>query len=384
MKIVDMKCHVIEIPFSKEFRVAHSKKPIRSFQEYLVEIFTDEGIIGIGACGFYQFIPNWGNYIETSVKPFLVKEIVDPCSIEEFVTHFRVKPFGTNLSPRPCCVEMALWDIVGKKANLPIYKLLGGSNNIIKAYASVLEPYPLLSVEEWVKFIKDLYNEGFKAVKLHIGAQWEDPQNILNVVKAIRDEVDHKIEIMIDVMQAWLPHPYDFNAALKLARGLEKYGVTWLEEPLPHFNNPELCARLCNSVDIEIAGGGAMFGWPCYKNLLEKNALDIVQPDVQFAGGISEVRKIAFLAEVYGRRCIPHCFSSGITLAATLQVCSLINSLYIEYPYHPPYITPEVRDAMLKRPITIDENGNVKVPEGPGLGIELKESWKKYLYKQDV
>lgn len=379
MKIVGMNCHAIELPFSKEFRMAHSSKPWSSFQEYLVEIFTDEGITGIGACWFYQFLPNWNRYLEESVRPFLLEEIVDPCSIEEFVTQFRVKPFGIHISPRPSCVELALWDIVGKKANLPIYKLLGGTEDKIKAYASVLEPYPLLTVQEWVKFVKGIYSEGFKAIKLHIGAQWDDPQNILDVVMAIRDEIGNTIEIMVDVMQAWLPRPYDFPTAIKLARGLEKYGVLWLEEPLPHFNNPELSARLCRAVDIEIAGGGAMFGWPSYKTLLEKGALDIVQPDVQFAGGISEVQRVAFLAEVYGRRCIPHFFGAGIALAATLHACSLINSPYIEYPYHPPYITPEVRDVMLEKPIRIDENGYVEVPQEPGLGIRLKDSWKDYL-----
>ncbi|NOY16484.1 MAG: mandelate racemase/muconate lactonizing enzyme family protein [Gammaproteobacteria bacterium] len=381
MKIINMKCHVVEIPLSKEFRVAHSNAPLRSFPEYLVEVDTDEGISGVGSCGFYQLLPNWDKYLETCVKPFLLEEISDPCSIEKFVNHYRVKPFGVDISPRPSCVELALWDIIGKKANLPIYKLLGGTKNKIKAYASVLEPYPLLTVKEWVKFVRDIYSEGFKAVKLHIGAQYPDPKNILDVVKAIRDDLGNNIEIMVDVMQAWLTQPYDFPAVLKLARGLEDYGVTWLEEPLPHINNPDLSARLCNVTDIEIAGGGAMFGWPAYKNLLERDALDIVQPDVQFAGGISEVRRIAFLAEVYGKRCIPHFFGSGIALAATLHVCSLIDSPYIEYPYHPPYITPESRDAMLQAPIKIDKNGYVDVPEGPGLGIKLKDSWKSYLCK---
>ena len=381
MKIVDMKCHLIEIPFSTEFMPAHMTKPMNSFQEYLVEIFTDEGITGIGVCFYFQFLPNWETYIETSVKRFLLEEIVDPCCIDKFVTNFRVKPPNSGISPRPVFVEMALWDIIGKKANLPIYKLLGGNKNKIKAYVSVLEEYPLFTVKQWVKFVKDIYNEGFKAVKLHIGARWDDPQNILDVVKAIRDELGNKIEIMVDVIQAWVPNPYDFPTALKLARGLEKYDVLWLEEPLPHCNNLELSARLSQSVDIEIAGGGGMFGWPAFKNVLEKGALDIVQPDVQYAGGISEIRKIAFLAEIYGKRCIPHFFGSGIGLAASLHICSLINSPYIEYPYHPPYITPEIRDVMLEEPINIDEKGCVNVPEEPGLGIKLNGSWTNYLRK---
>ncbi|MBW2120988.1 MAG: mandelate racemase/muconate lactonizing enzyme family protein, partial [Deltaproteobacteria bacterium] len=353
MRIVDIRCHVIELPFSQEFQAAHSTTPMRSFQEYLVEVLTDEGITGIGSSWFYRLIPNWQRYLEESVKPFLLEEIRDPCSIEEFVTHFRVMPFGIESSPRPSCIELALWDIVGKRAQLPVYRLLGGKRNKVKAYASVLEPYPPFSTDQWVDFVKRIHEEGFKAIKLHIGARYDDPKSILDVVEAIRAELGDTIEIMIDVMQAWLPRGYDFASALELARGLEKYEVRWLEEPLPHSNNPALSARLCDAVDIEIAGGGAMFGWPAYRNLLASGALDIVQPDVQFAGGISEVRKIAFLAEIYGRRCIPHFFGTGLALAATLHACSLIDSPYVEYPYHPPYITPEIRDAILDDPIRI-------------------------------
>jgi L-alanine-DL-glutamate epimerase-like enolase superfamily enzyme len=355
---------------------------MKCFHAYLVEIFTDEGITGIGESWFYAGVTHWEKYLETYVKPFLLQEIVDPCHIEKFVSHFRVKPPGAAISPRPGCIEMALWDIVGKKAGLPVYKLLGGDNNKIKAYASTLEEYPLYTVGKWVKFVRGIYDGGFKAVKLHIGGIGEDPQKyILDVVKGIRDDLGDQIEIMVDAMQAWVPRPYTFRSALKLARGLEEHNATWLEEPLPNLNNPDLSARLCDTADIEIAGGGSLFGWPAYKSLLERGALDIVQPDVAFVGGISEVQKIALLAEAYGRRCIPHFFALGIGMAATLHACSVVRSPYVECPHHPPYITDEITNALLEEPIKIDKEGYIHVPEGPGLGVALKESWKNYLVK---
>jgi L-alanine-DL-glutamate epimerase-like enolase superfamily enzyme len=271
---------------------------------------------------------------------------------------------------------MALWDAIGKKANLPVYKLLGSFQDRVKAYASVLEEYPLWKAEKWVKFVERLFSEGFKAAKLHIGWMWPDVNDVLNVVRLIRKTVGYDLDLMVDAMQAWVPQPlYDLQATLKYARGLEKYEVLWLEEPLPHFNNLDLSAELCDSVDIPIAGGGAMFGFHTYKTVLEKNALDIVQPDVMHAGGISEVRRIAFLAETYGKLCIPHFWGPGIALAATLQVIGSTNIPWVEYCYHPPAFGFEVRDAMLREPITIDKNGYVEVPKKPGIGIELNEEF---------
>ena len=374
MKITDVKAYYLEIPFDKPFRVATSPKVARKSEAFvLVKVFTDEGIVGIGAQR--TPFPAWTKYIESSVRAFLLNEIVDPFYTEKFAIYYRSLALGTGVSPRPCCVEMALWDIVGKAAGQPVFKLLGAQQDRVKAYASVLEPYP-----QSLEFTKSLFDEGYRAIKLQIGWMWRDPKKVLEVIRAIRDELGYELEIMVDAMQSWEAAPlYDFRTALKYARGLEEYDVVWLEEPLPHFNNPDLSARLCAAVDIQIAGGGAMFGFHTYKTILEKGVLDIVQPDVQYAGGILEVKKIALLAEAYGKSCIPHYFGNGIGLAATLQVIGSTNIPYVEYPYHPPAWTVEFRDAVLKEPIRIDKDGYVKIPEKPGLGIELNEEVvKKY------
>jgi D-galactarolactone cycloisomerase len=162
---------------------------------------------------------------------------------------------------------------------------------------------------------------------------------------------------------------------LAYARGLEKYEVLWLEEPLPHFNNLDLGAKLCHAVDIPIAGGGALFGYHTYKTVMEKNALDIVQPDVMHAGGILEVRRIAFLAESYGKLCVPHFWGTGVGLAATLQVIGSTNIPWVEYCYHPPAFDYCSRDAMLTEPIKIDKDGYVEIPKKPGLGVELNDKF---------
>jgi len=187
---------------------------------------------------------------------------------------------------------------------------------------------------------------------------------------------------MVDVVKAWRETPfYNLRTAIKFAKGLEKYDIAWLEEPLPHFNNPDLCAQLCKATTTPIAGGGGMYGIHTYKTVLEKGALDIVEPAVMRTG-LSEVRRIALLAELYGRECVPQFNGVGIGMAATLQVIGSTNIPWLEYPYHPPALTPEVRDCMLKEPLKIDKNGFIKVPIKPGLGIDLDEEIvEKYTLK---
>jgi len=218
MKITDMQVHKVELPLTKEFQTMHSKKPLKSFQEYLVKVYTDEGIAGIGSCWLQKFIPDWEKYLNSNVKPFLLNKTVDQSFIEQFTNHFHIKHFNVDLLHPPGCVEMALWDIIGKKEKLPIYKLHDGTNNKIKAYASILEPSPSLNIGQWVKLVNDIYEDGFKAVKIHIGTKCDNPKYILDVVKAIRNELGNNIEIMVDVMQAWVSNHYDFSMALQLAR----------------------------------------------------------------------------------------------------------------------------------------------------------------------
>jgi L-alanine-DL-glutamate epimerase-like enolase superfamily enzyme len=381
MKITDLKSNYYEVPLSKPFRTATSPGRISEKMGFtLVKIFTDEDIVGIGVQDVR--FPEWSTYLEKNYKPFLLNNIVEPYYVEKFARYLRFQG-PQSLAPRPCAIEIALWDIIGKKAKLPLYKLFGAYQDKVKAYASVLEPYPLWDPKQWTTFTEQLVNEGFKGIKLHIGAMWPDPDNIIEVVKEIRGSLGYGFDIMIDAMQAWVDNSiYDLHSSIKYANGLEKYECAWLEEPLNHFYNPDLSAQLCKIVDMPIAGGGAMFGLQHYKTVLEKGALDIVQPDVMHAGGLLEVRRIAQLAESMGRLCIPHYFGVGIGLAATLQVIGSLNVPWVEYPYHPPSHDLEARDRMITEPIKIDKNGYVEIPNKPGIGVELKEDvLDKYFVK---
>lgn len=365
MKITDLKILYLAIP-TDEFGL-----PNRTQELFLAKVFTDEGIIGAGGqngmtfnkMGHKLWGKSWGKFMEELVKKYLVNEIVEPYNIGKFVRYFRTHPMTTYISPRPNCVEMALWDIVGKKAGLPVHRLLGACQEKVKAYAS------LFAGAFDTKAVEKALETGFKAVK----ASCHNPNIQTNIenIKGLRDQVGNDIDIMVDAEQAWQPYPhFNLRQAIKLARGFEKYDVAWLEEPLPHLNNPDLSAQLCDAVDIPIAGGAQIYGIHLYKHVLEKGALDIVQPDVMFCGGILEFKNIANLAERFGRLCYPHFWGPGIGLAATLQVLGATDIPWVEYPYA---LHPEARDCMLRKPLKIDKEGYIEIPKEPGLSFELND-----------
>jgi len=169
MKITDLKISYLEVPLAEPIKTATAKAlnwlTRKKISFSLVKIFTDEGFVGIGAQDVH--FPEWGKFIERTMKPILINKIVEPFYIEKLARMLRAQS-PNGVSPRPNLIEMALWDIVGKKAGLPIYKMLGAYQDKVRAMASVLEPYPLWGPEEWTKFFAELLDDGFKGMKLHI------------------------------------------------------------------------------------------------------------------------------------------------------------------------------------------------------------------------
>lgn len=394
MKIIDLECRLVSMPLNKPLKKANLEKcgdvVDETFSFIYSKVTTDEGFIGYGAQTIYNppsMAAGWTRYANQVLKSILIEKIKDPFYVNKFIETYTEKSQGTQIIPLPSSVEISLWDIIGKIAEQPLYKLFGATKDKIKAYASLWEPYPLLTPIEWGRFVEEVCSVGFKAVKLHIGSQWScsEWKKIVESVEGIKNIVGDRIEIMIDVMKGWgSPFKFSLNDSIKLANALDELNVFFLEEPLQNLNNLDLSAQLCKKVNIAIAGGGAVCRWQSFKNILEKGALDIIQPDIMFAGGIAEVRKISFLAKSYGKTCIPHFWGPGLAMAAALQLEGSIDSEYIEYNYHPPSIIPETRDAMLSSPICVEKDGYVKIPEGPGLGIEVNEEIiEKYTIEKD-
>lgn len=269
-------------------------------------------------------------------------------------------------------LDVALWDIAGKAAGLPLYRLFGADKEKVHAYASFGE---LRSPGAWAEAAVAAREAGFRAMKVRI--RHETIAEDVAVVRAVRETVGDSMAIMADANQGWRIEGFqktpwwDLNRAKKTAKALEETDLTWLEEPLDQWDARGYAA-LRQSTTTPIAGGEMLPDLGPFALMIEAGAYDIVQPDTSFCGGISIARKVATLAEAAGLLFAPHTWTNGLGLAANLHVlASAPSSTWLEFPWDPPGWTPTVRDAMLSAPIEIDSDGCVALPDSPGLGVEL-------------
>lgn len=368
MRITEVKVRLFEYPMPHPFHPTWQPVPTTSARIHLVEVHTDEGIVGIGSGG----VPvRW----DVAVL-FLIGQ--DPFALEQHLANLRSLAFFVG---RPWPLEVALWDIIGKVTGQPIYRLLGGGVDRLKAYASTGE---LRSPEERVKAVQQMVAEGFRAVKLRFHSpDWRDD---IRVLEAVRKAVGDKIDIMVDANWGWRiapdrqPHRWDLKTAIAAAREMERLGVYWLEEPLDAYDYDGLAELRSRLSTLRIAGGELNRGPEEIRIYLEKGCLDVYQPDCTFIGGISAARKIAAMVEAAGKVFTPHTWTNGIGLVANLHVAAASERVpYIEFPYDPPNWTPEARDFIFAEPIRVDPEGYVRLPQRPGLGIELdQEKLKRY------
>lgn len=331
----------------------------------IYRITTDDGVEGIGA-GLAVFEEARG-YLPVLRAYLGGREVT---SVEDILKTLRTS--AQVLGYRPWHIELALWDIIGKTAGLPVYKLLGGARDRLTAYASTGE---LKSPQRHVETCQQLRELGFGAVKLRV----RHPTLAEDVacIEAVREELGDDLTLMVDANQGWRVHglgPYpewDLKRAAQFARECEDLDVYWLEEPLYHHDY-EGYATLRGQTDVRIAGGEMLAELHPFRELLQRGGLDIVQPDATLSGGILTSRKIAVLAETFGVEYAPHTWTNGVGLAANLHCMGAApNTSFCEYPFEPGSWIPEARDAMLTETLEVDRDGTIAVPREPGLGISI-------------
>lgn len=365
MKIVDVVANNLRIPYPGEVRPAWQPGLVVSSHNFtLVRIVTDEGIVGIGGTSGHL-----AGVIAAQVKPYLVGE--DPFATERLARVYRSASSGI------WCVDMALWDIIGKAARLPLYQLWGHYRDTIPAYASAVE---MGTPADRAALALHYQGLGFKAVKLRLHS--EKMTDDLAIVDACLKATQGGVDFIVDANQATsLPCPepgvrWDYQRALRTARELEARGVLWLEEPLSRYDFDNLI-RLREATEIEIAGGEKNQGLHEFRWLIERGVYDIIQPDCAMSEGVSQLRKVAALAEMYKRHFVPHHSMSGIGLAAVIHLaCTFPGKTWLELMYEPTTRTVESYQQLggiLESRIWIDADGAVAAPEGPGLGVVLNE-----------
>lgn len=365
MKIVDVIATNLKIPYSGEVRPAWQPGLAVTFHDFtLVRILTEEGVMGIGGTSGHC-----ANVISNQVKPYLLRE--DVFSTEKLARVYR------NAGSGIWCIDMALWDIIGKVANLPLYRLWGYYRNKVMAYASTVE---MGTPEDRAELAIHYQECGFKAMKLRLHN--DEISDDLDIMDACIKATKGKMQFMVDANQATnLPSPeqgvvWDFQRALRMAKELEARGVLWLEEPLSRYDFDNLI-RLRETALIPIAGGEKNQGLHEFRWLIERGVYDIIQPDCAMSEGASQIRKIAGMAEMYKRQLVPHHSMSGIGLAAVLHLtCTLSCPTWLELMYEPKTRTIDAFQRLggiLESKIWIDNDGYVLTSEDPGLGVHLNE-----------
>ena len=338
----------------------YPQKPLRdglaripSRDVFLLKIETDEEIYGIGEGFALGCLDSVAAYTLECLAPLLIGS--NPLEITRlwnriYQQTFRFGKRGIGIAALSA-VDIALWDILGKKAGLPVCSLLGKAHDCIYPYASAGYYAPGKTIEDLRKEAAGYKAQGFRMMKMKVGGA--QPGEDMERVAAVREVLGTDVKLAVDANNSW-----DYETALKMARFFETQDVYFLEEPL---------SSDFWEVDIQIAGYETELTLHGLKPFIVHNGVDIVQTDVIWTGGISEARRIAMLAEAWGKMTVMHFSASMVSLAANLQLAlSMNSSKYIEYTLD----ENPLRDRLSKAPVLM-KDGVVKVPDLPGIGVDL-------------
>lgn len=265
-------------------------------------------------------------------------------------------------------VEVAVWDLLGRARGEPLWRLLGGESDRILAYASSGE---LVDVDERVARCRALRDSGIRAVKLRLHST--DWRLDLPVIEAVRKAVP-ELEVMVDANQGWrmpgdLTPRWELATAREFAHELVRLGVYWLEEPLP-TSDVDGYAALTRESAIRVAAGEMVRSEAEARALLVRGGVEVLQPDVVLAGGLTGARRVAGLASEHGGTWSPHTWSNGYGLLANLHAALALSTCpYLEVPSDPPAWSAERRDWLLPVTLEIAQDGTIGAPSGPGLGV---------------
>ncbi len=365
MKIRDIKTYILDAALAEPF--AYSQAWYERRGACLVEIIGEDGNSGWGeAFGPARLTAPIVDYY----KSLLIGE--DALATERHwqAMYNRLRDHGQKglAIEALSAVDMALWDLKGRHLGVSVHRLLGGPlRDKVEAYATGFyrkrggDPIAYLVDEAHERLA-----QGFTGIKLKLGFGMTDD---LRLCHAVRRAVGDGPAIMIDAN-----HAYDATGAIALGRRIEELNIAWFEEPVP----PEDLAgyrEVKAALTIPIAGGEAEFTRWGFRSLITERLVDILQPDIAAAGGISETKKIADMANAFGVRVNPHVWGTGVALAASLQLIAAL-------PHNPPGLHPieplldfdqsehPIRMAVIREPI-VQREGWVAIPDRPGLGIEI-------------
>ncbi|MBR4444750.1 MAG: mandelate racemase/muconate lactonizing enzyme family protein [Solobacterium sp.] len=348
---------------------------LRFAKHYLfVEIDTDEGITGLGEAGNWGFLSSTADAI-MKFKPYLIDK--DPFNAEDiFQNLYRAVYFrGSVIMSALSAIDIALWDIKGKKLGVPVYQLLGGkTRDKIRVYASVMSKTDDLN--ELAECYKDLQAKGFNAAKIFVNGPVSSHNNgfdeyysgrvedELEKVRVIREAVGPHFDFILEAHRGM-----DVPTAVTFGREVERYRPMVYEDPVTP-DNIDTMAQVADKVNVPIATGERFTNIREFEMLMDRTAVRYVRPDVCAVGGITATKKIAAMAEAHDVLLIPHNPLGPVSTAACLQICACIPNLGIQEL--PGFCLNGAEDAMVKEPLHF-KDGYMFIPEAPGIGVELAD-----------
>jgi L-alanine-DL-glutamate epimerase-like enolase superfamily enzyme len=337
----------------------------------VVKVHTDAGITGVGEVDSCPSVAR--AIVEAPLSHKICRGLAecvqgqDPFEIDRLVHRMYE---GTIFFGRQGAViqamsgvEIALWDIVGKATERPVYQLLGGGfRKRFRAYASILFGNTPAETED---IARKLAGQGYRAVKFGWGPMGQSEASDIAHVRAARNGLGAGVELMVDAGLCW-----DTATAIRRARQFEPFGLTWLEEPL-HPDNLDGYRRLCESTPpMRIAAGEEVCDVAEFRTLMDVGGIDVAQVDVTRVGGLARSKRIGWDSAERHRLCVNHSYKTGINIAASLHfVAALPNTHYFEYCVE----QGALRQGLTKQKFPVVD-GEIAVPEEPGLGIELDDA----------
>lgn len=381
MKIRDVRTLAVE--YTLPTPVFDANYTMATKPALLVEVETDAGLVGLGeAAHFGGPLVSTTTVIEQELRPHLLGQ--DPREVERLweLMHRRAYKHarGGIVIAAISGIDIALWDLRGKMAGMPLWRLLGGYRRRVPAYATGGFYAEGKGIRELTDEMRAYCRHGFRAVKMKVGRNSGIEGSPLRAmadrgvcevslaedlarVRAVREAIGPDVRLMIDANGAW-----DAPTAIRMGRALEGLDIYWFEEPV-WPDNVAGSAEVAAKVTIPIAGyETCSYGTVSFREYIAARAVHFVQPDVAWAGGLTETLKIAHLAQAANLPLAPHIHGSAVGVAAAVHLLGAVpNGSMAEmvFPAHP------LMADLAREPFVVDGTGEIDLGERPGLGIEL-------------
>ncbi|HEX3303820.1 MAG TPA: mandelate racemase/muconate lactonizing enzyme family protein [Thermomicrobiales bacterium] len=381
MKITDVT--TIKLTYQLDRAMADAIHYMPARPTLLIQVHTDGGFTGLGEAAAYGGSLESMEAVLSDLRQTVLGQ--DPFTVERLWSRMATQAHQRGrrgmLMMGISGIDIALWDIIGQATKTPLYRLLGGYRDTIDAYASAGFYARDKDAKELAEEVGGYVERGFRTVKIKVGRNPDvmlNPLHDMNVrdyattpfeedIERVRaaSKAAGKAKLAIDANNAWTA-----PVALRFMRAISDIQIAWLEEPVP-TEDLAGSAEIARVLDTPVAGYETETGLPGFRNLITNRAVDIVQPDVIWTGGITETRKVAALAQAFHLPVIPHVFSSAVSSIANMHlIAALPNAGLLEFDQNP----NPLRSELFEEPIRVDENGQVHLPEGPGLGVCLNQA----------